>query len=361
MPHPFQDKLFAFIGEPERCTIRAARDALDAVGGVTDTRISAFTKYAVEFRHNGKSDKYKKAVKYDRNGLLTMLNEQQFFDILEGITEPPVKPKEKNNTIVIPALDPEREALERERTWQDILGRKRMNNMAKYGVPTPDGSRVKADLRHLDMANRVMEKMKEQGILNRDKISGQDRCDDCGKPVRVHIGDGAGGEIAKLCLDCHNKLMAAMTNTEIPDIIPKRLAFENGDGEIREFDIEFHMYSNGKSLTATEIGETKRKTDVYGDLDDEFDEMMDTLTEQIKRLLSVTYMRPDGYIESSKAVGYIEYNRERGIHEIIIDGKPFTWAELEKNISAHEGWKIKIEFGDIGDDLDSLEGLADDI
>jgi len=54
----------------------------------------------------------------------------------------------------------------------------------------------------------------------------------------------------------------------------------------------------------------------------------------------------------NKAVGYIEYNRERDACNVVIDGKPYTWAELERNIRAHEGWKIKIEFGDVGDELD---------
>ena len=70
----------------------------------------------------------------------------------------------------------------------------------------------------------------------------------------------------------------------------------------------------------------------------------------IKRKTSI--MNPEGYIAGGKAVGYIEYNRERDACDVVIDGKPYTWAELERNIRAHEGWKIKIEFGDVGDELD---------
>jgi len=116
MAHPFQDKLFAFIGnEPERCKIREARDALDAVGGVVDARIHSFTSYVVEFRHNGKSEKYKQAIRDDRNGYLTLLSEEQFFDILEGRAEPPEKPKRNSKITEIQPHDPETEALESER------------------------------------------------------------------------------------------------------------------------------------------------------------------------------------------------------------------------------------------------------
>ena len=33
-------------------------------------------------------------------------------------------------------------------------------------------------------------------------------------------------------------------------------------------------------------------------------------------------------------------------------GNQYSWAELEKNISAREGWKIKIEFAGFGDELE---------
>jgi hypothetical protein len=135
MAHPFQDKLIAFIGEPERCSRRAARDALDAVGGVVDERISSMTEYAVAFRHNGKTDKYKRAVADDAEGYLILLNEKQFFDILEGRAEPPPKKKDPSIGIkILPAKDPEAYARERIRDWQDMLDRKRLNNLAKYKV-----------------------------------------------------------------------------------------------------------------------------------------------------------------------------------------------------------------------------------
>ena len=177
-------------------------------------------------------------------------------------------------------------------------------------------------------------------------------CDKCEGPVKVHIDGSESGEPTKLCLDCYNRLMAGMTGTDFRDVFPKRLSYKGRGGKTHEFEIELMIFQNGKTLTATEIGKTKRKADVHGELDDDVDEMLEALKMRIKKALSVAYMNSDGYVSKNKAVGYIEYNRERGKHEIIIDGKPYTWAELEKNISAHEGWKIKIEFGDVGDELD---------
>jgi len=112
------------------------------------------------------------------------------------------------------------------------------------------------------------------------------------------------------------------------------------------------MFGTGKSLTATEIGNTKRKADVWGSLDDDFDDMLETLKKRIKKALSVKYMDPYGRIKDQKLVGYIDYDRDLDECIIFVDGKPYTWSELGTNIATFEGWKIKIEFGSIGDEFD---------
>ena len=269
MSHPFQDKIIVFIGKPTCCTRQEARDALFAVGGIIDENISTFVTYAVAFSGAEKTKKYKKAQDY--KSFVTIISEEEFFDVLEGKADPPVQPKSDKGIIVIPPLDQESEDREQTLFMEDIINRKRLDNLAKHGIPTSDGGRMKIDFRSLDNSLRL---------------------------------------------------------------------------------IEFLIFENGKSLTATEIGTTKRKADVHGELDADLNEMLETLKRRIKKTLSTTYMEPSGYFAKSKAVGYVEYNHERNAHDIIIDGKPYTWSQLEKNISAHEGWKIKIEFGDIGDEFD---------
>jgi len=120
----------------------------------------------------------------------------------------------------------------------------------------------------------------------------------------------------------------------------------------REFDVEFLVFETGKILTATEIGKRKRMADVRGELNDDFGTMFEILKLRIKKTLSANYMGTDGRIKGDKAIGYIGYNRERGGCDVVIDGNQCSWAELEKNISAREGWKIKIEFTGFGDELE---------
>ena|GEM_PF-1590688 len=351
MSHPFENKLFVFIGNPTRCSRQAARDALNAVGGVADERITTFTHYIVAFNGADRTKVFQKAIKHDEYGHMIMLNEGQFFDVLEGKAEPHKKKTSPSfpGVTVYPAKNPEAIAEENDRVAQYVIAKKRLKNMARHGVPTSDGGRMKVDFRLADIVNQLIKDQTDAtAILGSDSF---DRCNNCGKPSSVHIGAGAGNDVAKLCLDCYNILMAELTGTEMPASIPRRLSFNNSEGETRDFAVEFQIYHTGKSLTATEIGATKRRADVHGELEDDFNVMLETLSARIIKELSVTYMKPDGYFSEDKAVGYIEYNRGRKACDIIIDGKPYSWAELEKNISSREGWKIKIEFGDVGDEL----------
>ena len=178
-------------------------------------------------------------------------------------------------------------------------------------------------------------------------------CDICGKVPKVHIGGGKDNlPDRSLCCNCYNREMADMYAVEMPDNVPERLTFNDKNGKPRDFEIEFMIFGTGKSLIATEIGKLKRRADVWGILDDDFDDMLALLKKRIKKALSVNYMNPDRSIKDGKLVGYIDYDSEKDDYVIFIDGKPFSWDELGRNVSTYEGWKIKIEFGSISDDLD---------
>ena len=161
MAHPFQDRLVVFIGTPQRCTRQAARDALIAVGGIPDAKIVCFTSFVVAFGRADTTKVYQHALKFERDGLLTVLTEAQFFDILEGRAAPPEKPKPDKEVIVIPPEAAEAVEREFEQIKTDTINRRRMDSLARYGVQTPDG-RMKIDLRPLDNIRRVMKIIKDQ-------------------------------------------------------------------------------------------------------------------------------------------------------------------------------------------------------
>jgi hypothetical protein len=175
-------------------------------------------------------------------------------------------------------------------------------------------------------------------------------CRLCGKAGKVYLGDGKTGET--LCQGCFNRYMANRYDIDAPEYVPDRLSFKSRRKKPHEFDIEFMIFGTGKSLTATEIGETSRVVDVWGGMDDDFDEMMLLLKKRINKSLSVRYMGADGRIKDNKVAGYISCNYDRDSVDIIIDGKPYSWEELKRHVASREGWKIKIEFGSNGVDFD---------
>lgn len=352
MSHPFEDKIFVLIGSPERCSRRDVYEALAVVGGIIDDRISTFTEYVIEFKHNGKTKKYIKALEDSKNGYLFLLNETQFFDIIDGKIEPPVKPEYKNDAEVLQPLKKyEAYTKQQEKDWNDLLNHKRMSNMAKYGVTMPDGSVAKIDLRPLDLTRRLLELLKTQpdqfGYVITD--TPHNYCNNCGKSAKVHVRAGDDSEYIKLCQDCYNEMMAEFTGIEMPGFIPEQFMCNDKFEISHKFNIEFLIFATGKELTANEIGKFKRRIKVHGELDADIGEMLQLLKKKIIKAINTKYIDERGYINNSIAEGYIDYNNKRGDHDVIIDGKPYTWEELKQNISSHEGWNVRIEFFDVDD------------
>jgi len=158
--HPFKDKLFIFIGYPIRSTRQEARDELFAVGGILNDSMTTFVSYIVAFKGAEKTVKYQKALKLQQQGFSVIINEEQFFDILEGKADAPEIPEADKNITIIPADNPEAYTREHEKNMKEIINRKKLKNLAEYGVFTEDG-RMKVDLRPFDMTMRITKSFSE--------------------------------------------------------------------------------------------------------------------------------------------------------------------------------------------------------
>jgi hypothetical protein len=170
MLHPFQDKLFVMIGKPIRCSRQVIRDKLLDVGGVPDERLTTFTDFVLALKGSSDTKAHQQALRHERCGLLTILSEDQFFDILEGKAAlPSTTGTEVARMVnVISAERQEAMEIELERIKRDVIEHKRINCLAKHGVTTPDG-RIKADFRNLYKARRFAEYLMEKyGTINED-------------------------------------------------------------------------------------------------------------------------------------------------------------------------------------------------
>ena len=311
-----------------------------------------FTAY-VAFDGAEKTKVYQKAVEYENYGQLVILNEGQFFDILDRNGTPPAKKSVPSpNIIIMPATNSDELERNQESASQYYIAKKRMKNAMHQGFSTDNAGGIMSTSQRMEAAvNFVRHMLENTNYIPTIRGSMYETCDNCDNLSNVHICDRSGNTVIRFCNDCNNKLMAQLIGVNIPDNIPKELIL-NLKGKTYKFNIEVEIYLTCKVITATEIGKTKRKTDVRSTIDEDFFDMLEILKKRVKKLVSVKYMRPDGYMANSKAIGYIEYSNKRHGYDIVIDGRPYTWDELEKNLSMHGGWKIKIEFGDIGEELD---------
>ena len=88
----FNDKICVFIGKPERCSRQAAKDMLFQAGGVPQNSLAVFVSYVITGRGVEGTKVYRAAQKLEQQGFLTIIMEQEFFDVLEGNYVPPENP-----------------------------------------------------------------------------------------------------------------------------------------------------------------------------------------------------------------------------------------------------------------------------
>jgi len=191
----------------------------------------------------------------------------------------------------------------------------------------------------------MMKKQPEQyGFVIPD--TPHDYCNACGRSAKVHFRTDEESDYIKLCQDCYNNMMAEFLNIEMPGFIPQQFLCNDDTGKSHKFDIEFLIFATGNKLTAKEKGKYKRRVQVHGELGADIGGMLQLLKQKIIKAINTVHIDERGYINNGIAEGYIVYNRRRDDYDIIIDGKPYTWEDLKKNISSYEGWNIRIELGD---------------
>ena len=63
-------------------------------------------------------------------------------------------------------------------------------------------------------------------------------------------------------------------------------------------------------------------------------------------------MRNLSGLKDDEVVGRFEYSEMNdGIHDVVIDGKVFSWNELGRILSDYEGFQFKLKIYDIKDDV----------
>lgn len=148
-------------------------------------------------------------------------------------------------------------------------------------------------------------------------------CIHCGKESSISLTD-ADGVQNNLCANCYNKIIADLAGIDLPEAIPQMLFSEDCNKVMHNFKIEFMIFPNGLSLKAIEVAPAKYECAVFGELDEDFGLMWSKLLKKLKKMMRVKYI-VDNRWKKDKVVGYINYNNCAEMHDVVIDGNPYSW------------------------------------
>ena len=192
-------------------------------------------------------------------------------------------------------------------------------------------------------------------------------CQECQNEKRdlgftsINFGDGKLPKI--FCQTCFNKYAAEKMGVPVPnpaEFPPIKLFDCIGKEHTFYFEVRL---STGLGMIASEID---NENNPYGY---EFSilkhpstpstEVYSQLLEKIKRGLSVRYLRSSDYdefypnrlyIKDDAIIGRIEQKEDTPM--VVIDGKEYTWEDLGKFVSSHEGFNFRLECIDPYEDID---------
>ena len=160
--HYFSDKCVSFAGTLEQCSRRDATDRLFFdCGGVPVDSHAVWASHLVAARGAETTAEYKKAKDLEKDGIGTILSEQEFFDAMNGKFTPPINPNKKESTaIVYPPLGMSREEDKARREAEQaefLMGkrddylRKRKPAHNKYDVRLQDEMNTRFDYKQTGM------------------------------------------------------------------------------------------------------------------------------------------------------------------------------------------------------------------
>jgi hypothetical protein len=141
----------------------------------------------------------------------------------------------------------------------------------------------------------------------------------------------------------------------VPDAVPETFAITSTNGKVHTFEIEFLLWGHVNSLRAVEVdSDTQYNFHLYNDIHEPFSSAWDRLLAVIEDMINTQYIDDEeefGYFVDDKAIGYIDGGESPDTPLIFIDGRPYSWEDMQKNVAAHEGWRIKIEFAESEEEL----------
>ncbi|MEG3070227.1 MAG: hypothetical protein RQM92_04760 [Candidatus Syntrophopropionicum ammoniitolerans] len=167
----------------------------------------------------------------------------------------------------------------------------------------------------------------------------------------------------EICRDCFNVISAKQMGIELTPFKSGIYEYPGGNGKMYKFTVAKIVLPMGIGYEATEITNDNSpgyKVAILDDLDCDQDYLFYKLEAKIKYTLSEKYLQTNTYpngikhtrLKEDEVVGRFEYNETNDeIHNVVIDGKVFSWEQLGEMLNAYEGFQFKLKIYDITEDI----------
>jgi len=188
-------------------------------------------------------------------------------------------------------------------------------------------------------------------------------CEICKKnQANIHLTQDD-GSTQEICRDCFNEIAADKMGIDLSPFESGVYEYSGKNGKMYRFMINKMVVPTGIGYEAVEITKNNvpgYKVAILDGIDCDQDYLFYKLEAKIKYMLSKRYLQTDTYpngmkytaLRDDEVVGRFEYNEmNEEIHNVVIDGKVFSWNQLGRILSAYEGFQFKLKIYDITDEV----------
>lgn len=191
----------------------------------------------------------------------------------------------------------------------------------------------------------------------------KDKCDKCGKTITyggVCLGESP-DHARELCEDCYNEEIADRYGIKHFSDYERTYRVKDCDGKAHTFAISQHIFPMIIQWEACELidDDIGYKFVVHAQMDENPKISLRRLYQKVQNGLSKTFIEDEtAYsqkfytLKTDQFTGRIEWDDayDGRIPQIVIDGKTYSWEQIGEMMMTYEGFIIKVQIKDIGDD-----------
>jgi hypothetical protein len=184
---------------------------------------------------------------------------------------------------------------------------------------------------------------------------GNETCSACGSEVASRDGVflSAGEDTRFLCSRCYNETVAEYLGLEYEHVEFEPVTLEDQDGVPHTFQFRSRLFGDRLALEALEIGpEEGYEFSVIAHAEQDLFVTFRGLFERIRRELARRHIEPEGggyqITDDGVVRGRITSDPDAldRLPLLVVDGKPVTWEDFGRMVSAYEGFRFKLEIFD---------------